>query len=125
MTSRAAPRLIRVLEAEADRVRQTPYGTVGEVHSDSRIEAVWVRKEHEEIEPGWFSQPEVDLLIVLQGELRVEFERPGLSARVMKPGDLLVLPGGERCRVYRWPRDRREATVFLAVYPNPGGPELR
>jgi hypothetical protein len=31
--------------------------------------------------------------------------------------DVLVLPARERCRAYRWPRDAREATIFVAAYP--------
>jgi hypothetical protein len=29
----------------------------------------------------------------------------------------IVLPPNTRCRAYRWPRDQREASIFLAVYP--------
>lgn len=29
----------------------------------------------------------------------------------------MVLPANTRCRAYRWPRDSRAATVFLAVCP--------
>jgi quercetin dioxygenase-like cupin family protein len=55
--------------------------------------------------------------VVLQGQLKVEFEAPDQADRVLKPGDLLVLPAHTRCRAYRWPRDQVQATVFLAVYP--------
>jgi quercetin dioxygenase-like cupin family protein len=62
----------------------------------------------------------VDLILVVQGKLKVEFERPGLSPCVLEPGDLMVVPPDTRCRAYRWPRDAREAAVFLAVYPVSG-----
>jgi hypothetical protein len=122
MNASPAPRRFRVLQGEALAIHPSPYGRVGDVYRDSRIEVVWVEKQDEEIEPGWFSQPKVDLLIVLQGELKVEFERADVQALVMKTGDVLILPAGERCRAYRWPRDRTEAAVFLAVYPAPAGP---
>jgi hypothetical protein len=65
---------------------------VGKLFTDERIEAVWVSKEDEEIDPGWFSQNCVDLILVVKGELRFEFERDDLPARILREGDLLVLP---------------------------------
>lgn len=120
------PRLFRTLEREALSVRASPTGEVGEVYRGSAIKLVWVRKEREVIDPEWFVSPEVDLLIVVQGRLKVEFATPRTSSRVMRPGDVLVLPPRARCRAYRWPRSARRATVFVAVYPqvrrprNPG-----
>jgi hypothetical protein len=78
---------------------------------------VWVAKHEEVIDTAWFAQPTVDLLIVLQGQLRVEFEEESRSLVVLEPGDLLKLPSNTRCRAYRWPRDQQEATIFVAVYP--------
>ncbi|HET7089860.1 MAG TPA: hypothetical protein VFL17_14580 [Anaerolineae bacterium] len=111
------PQVFRILCGDAVETRHTPYGSVGTVFSGEGIEAVWVSKQDEAIEPGWFSQSTVDLILVVQGQLHVEFERPDLAPRVLEPGNLLVLPANTRCRAYRWPRDRKEATVFLAVYP--------
>jgi hypothetical protein len=54
---------------------------------------------------------------VVQGQLKFEFESPGQPDRVLSAGEVLVLPAGARCRAYRWPRDAREATVFVAAYP--------
>jgi hypothetical protein len=105
------------LQAEALEIRQTPYGSVGRLFSGEGIEAVCVSKEDEQVEPGWFSQKTVDLLVVIQGQLKVEFERADRADEMMGVGDVLVLPAGERCRAFRWPRDRKEASVFLAVYP--------
>jgi hypothetical protein len=79
--------------------------------------AVWVAKQQEVIDAAWFSQPTVDLLTILQGQLRVEFEQELQPSMVLDPGDLLVLPPHTRCWAFRWPRDRQEATIFLAVYP--------
>jgi hypothetical protein len=111
------PQVFRILCGDAVETRHTPYGSVGTVFSGEGIEAVWVSKQDEVVESGWFSQSKVDLLLVIQGELYVEFERSDLAARVLASGDLLILPANTRCRAYRWPRDRKEATVFLAAYP--------
>ncbi len=113
------PQVFHILRQDALAIKDTPFGSVGRVFSGEGIEAVWVRKQDEEIDADWFSQPQVDLILVVEGKLKVEFERTDLSSCVLEPGDLLVLPGHTRCRAYRWPRDAKEATVFLAVYPVP------
>jgi hypothetical protein len=110
-----------LLRAEAESVRQTPYGSVGQLFSGEGLEAVWVRKEAEAIDPGWFSQSSVDLLLVVAGGLRVEFEAAALAPRVLAPGDLIILPANTHCRAYRWPRESQSAAVFLAVYPRANG----
>lgn len=117
-----APRILNVLRGEAEEVRATPFGHVGTIHSGSGIELVWVSKQAEPIDEGWFSSAEVDLLLVVQGQLKVEFEAAELPDRILGTGDVLVLPAGLRCRAYRWPREAREATVFIAAYPVPGQP---
>ena len=109
--------MFSLLHGDALALRSTPTGTVGTVFSGAGIEMVWVAKQEEVIDPAWFAQRTVDLLVVLQGQLRVEFERQGLEPLDLRPGDLFVLPPNTRCRAYRWPRDCREATIFLAVYP--------
>jgi quercetin dioxygenase-like cupin family protein len=111
------PRIFRILESDALEVRDTPFGSVGKVFRGQGIEVVWVRKQDEAVDPDWFSQPMLDLLLVVQGKLKVEFERPDLEPCILGPGDLLVLPPNTRCRGYRWPREAAEATVFVAVYP--------
>lgn len=116
-SEREQPRVFHVLRADALETKQTPYGSVGQIFCGEGLEAVWVSKQDEAVDPGWFSQDRVDLIVVLQGELRVEFKREECAARVLHVGDLLVLPAKTRCRAYRWPRDRQEAAVFLAVYP--------
>jgi hypothetical protein len=111
------PRVFNILRGEAERVKQTPYGAVGTVYSGSGIEAVWVSKRKEEINAGWFSQPMVDLILVVQGQLLVEFENPRTKNLVMSPGDLLILPAKTQCRACRWPREAEQATVFFAACP--------
>ncbi|MDD5466237.1 MAG: hypothetical protein PHS96_00370 [Anaerolineales bacterium] len=113
------PRLVHILQEDALEIHHSPFGRVGRIFSGAGIEAVWVRKQGEGIDPDWFSQPMVDLILVVKGKLKMEFERSDFSPRVLEPGDLLVLPPDTRCRAYRWPRDAEEATLFLAVYPVP------
>jgi uncharacterized protein YjlB len=110
-------RVFNVLRGEAEQVRSTPYGAVGTVFSGSGIELVWVSKQDEPIDQAWFSSQEIDLLLVLQGQLKFEFEAAERADLVLAAGDVIVLPAGERCRAYRWPRDASEATVFAAAYP--------
>ncbi|MGD8750912.1 MAG: hypothetical protein PVG14_05790 [Anaerolineales bacterium] len=62
-----------LLEAEALEVKETPSGRVGLLHSGEGIEAVWVSKQDEAVDPDWFSQPKVDLILVLQGSLTALF----------------------------------------------------
>lgn len=123
MKSLDKPRLFQILREEALETHDSPFGSVGTIFSGEGIEAVWVKKQSEEIDPDWFSQPMFDLIVVLKGNLKVEFERPDLSPRILEPGTLLVLPPNTRCRAYSWPRNAEEAAVFLAVYPIPGIPE--
>jgi hypothetical protein len=115
---REAPHVFDVLDGEATRTRQSAFGAVGELYSGEGIELVWVSKQDEEIDPAWFSAETVDLLLVLQGRLRVEFEDE-FDEITLEPGQLLVLPAGTRCRAYRWPRQAAEATVFVAASPAP------
>jgi mannose-6-phosphate isomerase-like protein (cupin superfamily) len=117
-----APRFLDVIHGDAETVRDTPYGQVGTIYSDRAIEMVWVSKQGEAIDPGWVCQDFVDLLVVLQGRLKVEFQSES-SGRIMKPGEVMVLPPRTRCRAYRWPRNATKATIFLAVYPREEKPQ--
>ncbi len=111
------PLVFNVLRGEASQLRSTPFGDVGTVFSGQGIEMVWVSKLAEPIDENWFSSEEVDLMLVVQGQLKFEFESAAQPDRVLSAGEVLVLPAGMRCRAYRWPRDAREATVFVAAYP--------
>lgn len=111
------PEVFSILKGEAIDVRDSPYGSVGTALSGQGIEAVWVSKQDESIDAGWFSQPVVDLILVVQGQLKVEFAKAGIASLILQPGDLLILPAETQCRAYRWPREAKQATVFFAVYP--------
>jgi len=115
--SRARPTVYRIAHREAQSIRSGPTGDVGTLFSDSGFEVVWVSKEEEAIDRKWFSRSSVDLLLVIQGKLRVDFKSQQLKSLVLKPGDLFLLPPRVKCRAYRWPRSSRKATVFAAIYP--------
>jgi hypothetical protein len=113
----APVRVFDVLAEDALATTETPYGKVGTLDSDGQIEAVWVSKHAEAVDRSWFSQDAVDLIVVLQGRLRVEFADTDHEVTMLEPGNLMVLPPATKCRAYRWPRTAEGATVFLAVYP--------
>jgi hypothetical protein len=100
------PVLLRVLEGEAVRVRATRYGSVGTILDCDSTEVVWVCKQDEDIDPGWFSQPDTDVLCVVTGQLQVEFQAEPATL-TLRQGDVLVLPPDT-------------AAVFLAVTARPG-----
>ncbi len=111
------PKIFHILNDEATEIKSSPFGSVGSLFSGEGIEAVWVKKQAEVIDPGWFAQPMVDLILVVQGKLKFEFERDDIDSCVLELGDMLVLPANTRCRAYHWPREAEHATVFVAVYP--------
>jgi hypothetical protein len=121
-----ALQVFNVLRGEASQVRSTPFGDVGTVFSGQGIELVWVSKRGDPVDENWFSSEEVDLILVVQGQLKFEFASPSQPDRVLSVGEVLVLPAGERCRAYRWPRDTSEATVLSPPTQLAGtGPPLR
>ncbi len=86
------PRIFHILREDALGIHHSSFGNVGKIFNGEGVEAVWVTKQGEEIDPDWFSQPTVDLILVVKGKLKMEFERSDLSPCVLEPGDLLVLP---------------------------------
>jgi uncharacterized protein len=109
--------VFNVLRGEANHVRSTPFGDVGTVFSGRGMELVWVSKQGERLDDSWFQMKAVDLIMVLQGQLKFEFESADHDDRILDAGELLVLPTDARCRAYRWPRDASQATIFVAAYP--------
>lgn len=95
-------------------VRKTPYGSVEKVHAGADLEAWWILKEDEEIEPGPAVLDRDDLLYVAEGSLRLELE--GCEPFVLHAGELFVIPAGTPFRGYRWPREGGPCR-FLAVAP--------
>ena len=56
------PQVLNVLGEEALEITHSAFGSVGRLFTGEGVEVVWVKKEAEEIDPGWFSQPMVDLI---------------------------------------------------------------
>jgi hypothetical protein len=110
-----------IFDGDATDLRETPFGRVGTVYSGEGIEVAWISKSQERIDPEWFEADTVDVLLVVQGLLRVEFADEGRDDLTLEPGQLLVLPAKTRCRAYRWPRDADGPTVFVAAYPKKPG----
>ena len=82
-----APEVFNVVLGQAREVRSTPFGDVGTVFSGQGIEMVWVSKLAEPIDQNWFSSDRVDLILVVQGQLKFEFESPGQPDRVLSAGE--------------------------------------
>jgi len=112
-----ALQVFNVLRGEAGHVRSTPFGDVGTLFSGRSMELVWVSKQGEPVDDSWFQMKAVDLIMVLQGQLKFEFDSADHDDRVLGVGEVLVLPPDARCRAYRWPRDASQATIFVAAYP--------
>lgn len=110
-------RVLSVLSGEAAHVRRTPFGDVGTVFSGPDLEVVWVSKLGEPVDEHWFCSHDPDVILVVQGELKFEFEDPGQPDLVLGVGDVLTLPAQTRCRAYSWPRHAGQQAVFVAAYP--------
>jgi hypothetical protein len=57
----------------------------------------------------------IDLIVLLRGRLRVEFEGGARRPITMRRGQMLVIEPGVRCRAYRWPRSSPHPAVFLVL----------
>jgi uncharacterized protein len=112
-----ALQVFNVLRGEASHVMPTPFGDVGTVFSGRSMELVWVSKHGEPVDDSWFRMKAVDLIMVLQSQLKFEFESSDHDDRILGAGEVLVLPAAARCRACRWPRDASQATIFMAAYP--------
>lgn len=99
---------------EASSVEISPYGSVGVVHSGSDLEAWWIWKDDEQVEPAPAVVDREDLIYIIKGSLRLELD--GGDSHVLGTGEAFVIPAGTPFRGYRWPRDG-EPCLFLAVAP--------
>ena len=106
--------VMNLIARQALSTEESPFGAVGVVHSGADLQAWWIWKDGEEVEPTLAVMDRDDLLCVLQGSLRVELE--GGESRVLGAGELYVIPAGTPFRGYRWPR-AGEPSLFLAVAP--------
>lgn len=107
-------RPLDVTARQALSQEDSPYGAVGALHAGSDLEAWWIWKDGEEVEPTLAVMDRDDLLYVIRGSLRLELE--GREPLVLRAGEVFVIPAGTPFRGYRWPRDG-EPCLFLAVAP--------
>jgi mannose-6-phosphate isomerase-like protein (cupin superfamily) len=105
---------IDVEAQEASSVKLSPYGSVGVVHSGADLEAWWIWKAGEEVEPTQAVVDREDLLYIIKGSLRLNLD--GGESHVLHAGEAFVIPAGTPFRGYRWPRDGAPC-LFLAVAP--------
>lgn len=49
------PRIFHISSYEALEIQHSSFGSVGKLFRGEGIEAVWVKKEAEAIDPDWFS----------------------------------------------------------------------
>ena len=68
------------------RTEEAPHGLVGVVHSGDDLEAWWIRKDGEEIEPTAAVMDRDDLLYVVQGTLRLELAGRGSEVSLVVRG---------------------------------------
>jgi mannose-6-phosphate isomerase-like protein (cupin superfamily) len=94
---------------------ETPYGLVGTLHAGGDLDAWWIWKDREEVEPTLAVLDRDDLIYVIRGSLRLELD--GREPVTLRAGELTVIPAGTAFRGYRWPRDG-EPCLFLAVAPS-------
>lgn len=106
--------VVDVEAQEASSVELSPYGSVGVVHAGADLEAWWIWKEDEELEPTRAVVDREDLLYVIKGSLCLELD--GGESHVLHAGEAFVIPAGKPFRGYRWPRDGAPC-LFLAVAP--------
>jgi mannose-6-phosphate isomerase-like protein (cupin superfamily) len=106
---------LEVVARQALPQADSPYGTVGVLHAGSDLNAWWIWKDGEEIEPTFSVMDRDDLLYVVQGALRLHIE--GRESFVLRAGELFVIPAGTPFRGHRWPVEGGEPCLFLAVAP--------
>lgn len=105
---------VDVVSRQALTTLESPFGVVGTIHSGRDLDAWWIWKDEDEVEPTRAVMDRDDLLYVICGTLRLELE--GYDDQLLHAGELFVIPAGTAFRGYRWPRDG-EPCLFLAVAP--------
>lgn len=103
---------LNVAALQALSRQDSAYGAVGVLHDGPDLQAWWIWKDKEEVEPTESVMDHDDLLFVVRGTLRLELEHR--DPVIVRAGELFVIPAGTPFRGYRWPRDG-EPCLFLAV----------
>lgn len=106
--------VVDVAAREGSSVEASPFGSVGVVHAGPDLEAWWIWKDGEDVEPTPAVMDREDLLCVIEGSLRLESAG---ESRVVRQGEVVVIPAGTPFRGCRWPRDGAPC-LFLAVAPS-------
>ena len=106
-------RPLDVMARQALSQEDSPYGAVGVLHSGSDLEAWWISKDGEEVEPTLSVMDRDDLLYVIRGSSP---RARGTRARRTPRRRIVRDPG--RHAVPRLPlAARRRTCLFLAVAP--------
>ena len=106
--------IVGVSARQSLSTEESPYGAVGVVHAGTDLDAWWIWKDDEEVEPAYAVMDREDLLYVIRGSLRLELA--GGETHVVGAGEAFVIPAGTPFRGRRWPRDGGPC-LFLAVAP--------
>ena len=107
---------MNLLSGEGLTWRETPYGRVAIVASHPGFEVAWIYKEQEPVDPSLSTMDVDDLIVVLQGGLKLELRANDPQDVVLDPGGAFTIPAGVPFRGYRYPRDQAEPTIFIAIY---------
>ena len=108
---------MNLLSGEGLTYTETPYGRVATVVSLPGFRAAWIYKDREQIDPSLDMKDVDDLIVMLQGGLKLELHGDQPQDIVLGPGEAFVIPAKVPFRGYRYPRDQAEPTVFLGIYP--------
>lgn len=107
-------RPLSVLRHEARETRETPFGSVGVLYASEDLEAWWIWKDEEDVDPAWKVNTRDDFLFVVWGTLKLELR--DFEDVVLGAGESFVIPASAAFRGYRWPREG-EPCLFVAVSP--------
>jgi mannose-6-phosphate isomerase-like protein (cupin superfamily) len=111
---------VNLLSGEGLAWRETPYGRGAMVASQPGFEIVWIYKDQEPVDPSLITMEVDDVIVILQGGLKLELRAEDPQDVILGPGDAFTIPAGIPFRGYRYPRDQIEPTVFIAVYGKRG-----
>jgi len=112
---------VNLLSGEGLTYSETPYGRVAVVASLPGFRAAWIYKDQEFIDPSLDVKYVDDLIVMLEGGLKLELRGDEPQDIELRPGDAFVIPAGVPFRGYRYPRDQAQPTIFLGIYPHEEG----
>ena len=107
---------MNLLSGEGLTWRETPYGRGALVASQPGFEIVLICKDREPIDRALLTMEVDDVIVVLQGGLKLELRANDPQDVVLAPGDAFIIPASVPFRGYRYPRDQAQPTIFIAVY---------